>query len=1028
MKQASSYLIALVLSLCIFVCNANPTPLQARIDSVKVLIISTKDNNKKANLLNQLSRFEKEKESYKESVLFAKQASVLATTLEEKAKAFLNIAISERELGHIDTSLYYIQKSLFLLETTNELFTQAEAYDNLGHIYIEKQDLNEGIRAHNKALEIRKQLNYTLDIGNSYTNIAEIYLAQNNYLKAIENYEAALKMFLLLDNNWKIAYTAANLGICYKTILKHDNAIKNYSIALEYYKKSNNFEGMEWIYSLIGELYAKTDDHKQAPVFFHKALALNSITKNSENLKLNYNLLGNYYLLKSQLDSANKYYLKILEISLIDSSITWLSLSHLSLGHIELERGNYDEALILLGESIKLSSLNEYNSDKHMAMRHMAYIYYLQGRLTLAKEYIEQAIEYFLKSKEKDILNDCYKILSFINESAGDYKSALDSYKLHKLYLDSTLLEDASKTIMRYDFEKREAEIKQQKEQELNRKAMVANTTYSILSIVIVFIAVILYSFWIRNKKLKLEKENIELQRREAELAKNTEAFKSRFLSNISHEFRTPLTLINGHLEILKKEGSEKNQQRYNEMEYSGQRLLQLINQLLDLTKIEDGKYSLYFKKGNLTNEIQNYIQAFYSIAEQKGVQLVVNITQSAQEISDKREFAYSSEAIASTINNLLSNALKYTSSNGVIKCDIDFKDNKLYIIIKDNGIGIPENDLPYIFDRFYQVKNNNKPIYEGSGIGLAILKELAQLHGGDIKVENNETGGCSFTIILAQGIVSDALPENTVISTIPQQATIDESTADTENPIILIIEDQPDLRKLIVDNLSSEFQCLEAANGKIGIEMAIKYLPELIISDVMMPEVGGLEVTKALKNNEITSHIPIILLTAKAALNEKLAGLETGADDYLTKPFSISELMLRVKNKLNHLKAIRDKFSNENIVPNKENIAELNTLDQHFIEKLNNLILKNIENNVDVTFLASEIGLSNSQLTRKLKALIGTTPANFIKNIQLNAALQLLKEGYSVSEASWKAGFSEPAYFTRVFKKHFGFLPSEVK
>lgn len=379
-------------------------------------------------------------------------------------------------------------------------------------------------------------------------------------------------------------------------------------------------------------------------------------------------------------------------------------------------------------------------------------------------------------------------------------------------------------------------------------------------------------------------------------------------------------------------------------MEYSGQRLLQLINQLIDLTKLEKNKYQLYFKKANLLNESKNYIQAFYSLAEQRNINLTTEITDSAQAKFSRSDFAYSSETVASVFNNLISNAIKFTPSGENVKVKKDFKDHKLYISVSDTGTGIPEKDLPHIFDRFYQVVNT-KPIYEGSGIGLSIVKELALLHDGDAMVENNQNGGCTFTVWLCEGEIISTT-ENSLIK-IPEKLitnfTMEEMTEGAEMPLILVVEDQLELRKFVVENLGNNFRFIEAENGKQVLELALEQLPDIIISDVMMPEIDGFKLTQKLKENEITSHIPVILLTAKSEQSSIIQGLETGADDYLTKPFSISELALRVKNRIRSQENLRNKFIG-NTIPAVNDAPELNQRDRYFLERLNKIAHQNIE------------------------------------------------------------------------------------
>lgn len=958
--------------------------------------------------------------------------TILAKTkdLHKQASLLLRICELERESGNYESALDYAQKAIAIADETDDFVMQGSIHENIGNIYLVQRDINKALQAHLEALSAKRKTKDRYSIAVSCSDVAQIYHLQNNYTEAIRYYEEALTIFKKLNDIWRIAFTSFYLGSQYAILSIEDKALENYYTSLEYYQKNNQPEGIIMAYTNIAAAYSRTSEYEKAPEYFKKAFELCEEMNDEHSMIHLYKNLGIHYYRHNQWDTALDYLFKAVDLAKKDDDYAHdVASAYIYIGQIKAKQNELDEALYYIQNSKQIYEDISFNVGRIGSIRQLAFVYYEQKKYELAKEHIKKSIEYHLKTKEKNPLFDDYRLLSMINESTGDYKAALNHHKLFKAYQDSLKMDDASKAIIKYEFDKKETELKAEQQIELSRKALVANTTYGVLGTVILLTALGLYTYWIRNKKLQLEKQNLELKHREAELAKETEAFKSQFLSNISHEFRTPLTLINGHLEVLKKEGDVKNIKRFNEMEYSGQRLLQLINQLLDLAKIETGKYSLYYKPGNLLNEVQNYVQAFHSLAEERQINLSATITFNARVKFTHQDFAYSSEALASILNNLLSNALKFTLKGGSVLVTIDYVGGKLYISVRDTGPGIPEKDLPHIFDRFYQIRQKEKPVYEGSGIGLAIVKELSLFHGGDTMVENNAGGGCTFTVWLAEGKeISEA--KSNVAPVLPETERTEENVqyenvADDDKPLILVVEDQRELRKFIVENLGSKYRFLEAENGKRGIDLAIEHLPEIIISDVMMAEKTGFELVQTLKENEITSYIPILLLTAKADQDDKIEGLEVGADDYLVKPFSITELQLRVKNRLQQQQLLRNKFSDTPLL-SKGETSGLNAVDQNFVEKLNSVVVSNIETEIDVSLLASEIGLSNSQLTRKLKVLIGVTPANFIKKIQLNYALELLRDGYTVSEAAWKSGFGEPAYFSKVFKKHFGFLPSD--
>lgn len=1005
-------------------------PSKKSVDSLAQILSKTKNGQKRVDILNKISRLQRDRGERKSSLTYAQSAKTAATELnydQGKIDALLNIGTTERELGNYQQALISLNELIKLSNKTRNLIAKGDAFDNIGHVFFAENKIEQSLKFHLSALALRKQMRDDYGCGNSCDNIALIYYLQNNYLLASNYYKQSFAIFERLKDDSRVALSAANLGMLYSNTNSYSEALKHHAIALEKYQKLNNQEGLYWVNNMMGEIYSRTEIHEKALDYFQKAFEIGEKLQNPKAIAESYGNIGLYYSEHDRLNTALKYYFKQLEIGTKYNDNFIVATANYDIGRVKSLQKKLDEAVKYLQIAEQTASKDSLLSTKYASIGLMGKIYYDQNQYGIAKDYNEKALAYHQLSGEKNHLATDYLNLAYINERMNDHQSALANYKLHALYKDSLKQDDISKTVMRYEFEKKETQIKNQQQEELKNKNKISNIIYGILCFVIVSTIFVLYIFRLRNKKLSAEKQNLELKHREAELAKETEEFKSRFLSNISHEFRTPLTLINGHLEILQKTADPKNMERYTEMEYSGQRLLQLINQLLDLTPLEKNKYKLYYKKGNLLTESLNYIQSFQSLATQRQIELTTEITETAKNKFLKQDFAYSSETVVSVFNNLISNALKFTPVGGTVRSTIDFKENKIFLSVSDNGYGIPDEALPKIFDRFYQVVTKEKPVYQGSGIGLAIVKELAILHGGDAEVTNNKRGGCTFTVWLAEGeTLSSSDETDTKIPTINPTKSVDEAVSQSEEkPILLVVEDQYELRKFIVENIGGDFRFIEAENGKQGTELALEHLPDVIISDVMMPEMNGFQLCKNLKENEITSHIPIILLTAKSDLKDKIEGLETGAEDYVTKPFSISELALRVKNQIRLQENLRKKFVGT-LIPVVEDAPELNQRDRHFLEKLDKIARENLENDPTVSFLATEIGLSTSQLTRKLKTLTGETPASFIKNIQMEMAIVMLKNGDSVSEAAWKTGFSEPAYFTKVFKKHFGFLPSD--
>jgi signal transduction histidine kinase/ligand-binding sensor domain-containing protein/DNA-binding response OmpR family regulator len=546
----------------------------------------------------------------------------------------------------------------------------------------------------------------------------------------------------------------------------------------------------------------------------------------------------------------------------------------------------------------------------------------------------------------------------------------------------------------------------------------------------------LLLLYWIRNyemKRLQL-KNDLEVEHKEIDTLKVLDQLKSRFFANISHEFRTPLTLIRGNAEKLMTELPTNTYRKDVEMiDEQAKSLLKLINELLDISKLEAGKMTLNNSQQNIVLYLKNLFYSLESFASFKKIALhFISDEENIQAVFDQ-------EKMEKIVMNLLSNALKFTPEKGEITLTVRMIESKVAICICDTGIGIPEEDLPNIFNRFYQVDNSDTRQYEGTGIGLALAKELIELHQGTIKVYRNKElsglDGTTFLIDIPVGEITNAiheLPSETVsVNEKITNATLTIQTIDgltSKRHVVLVVEDNVPIRTFIKNQLEATYKIVEAGNGLEGIELAKNHIPDVIISDVMMPVMDGTSMVINLREDEKTSHIPIILLTGKATLEDKLVGLETGVSAYLTKPFSVKELQLIVSNLIQHREELRKKYQNKLITTSDD--VEMTSVDQKFLDKLIQHIRANIENpNLSVDQLADQMCLSASQLNRKLQALMNQAPGQLIRNIRLQKAADLIKQNAgNLAEICFQTGFNDQTYFSKAFKQQFGCSPSSYK
>ena len=539
--------------------------------------------------------------------------------------------------------------------------------------------------------------------------------------------------------------------------------------------------------------------------------------------------------------------------------------------------------------------------------------------------------------------------------------------------------------------------------------------------------------------RLKL-KNQLKLEKLETDTLRNLDNLKSHFFANISHEFRTPLTLILGQVENVMSSNIEtKEKCKLQIANRNARRLLNLINQLLDLSKLEAGSMKLLAEQQNIVSFLKSLFYSFESLADSKRISLKFESEVTSLPV------LFDPDKMEKIICNLISNACKFTSENGEIKLSVNIVSPFIEIIVTDTGIGIPKDRLSHIFNRFYQIDGSTTREYEGTGIGLALTKELVELHKGQISVNSKEGEGTEFIIYLPLGDLKTDNIQLTKIS--DDNFNFDENLKTPElfktellsnkkipessiqqKEIILIVEDNSDVRAYIREQLEIDYSVIEACDGEEGITKAQNEIPDLIITDVMMPKMDGYQFSKLIRRDEKTSHIPIILLTAKAGLDDKIEGLETGVDDFLTKPFNAKELRVRVKNLIYQRKQLRKRFSKATIIKPSE-ISAIST-DQGFLEKTLKVIEANFEDEkFAVERLADKMNMSISQLNRKLNALVDQPPGQLIRSLRLQRASDLLKQNSgSVAEVCYKVGFNDQAYFSRAFKKQFGASPSDYK
>lgn len=561
-----------------------------------------------------------------------------------------------------------------------------------------------------------------------------------------------------------------------------------------------------------------------------------------------------------------------------------------------------------------------------------------------------------------------------------------------------------------------------------------AKLIYILASISIIYL--ILHAY---KKKLDLESlYTLEKKNHEQEQELNQE--RLRFYTNITHELRTPLTLILGPLEDMQKEASlpAKQAQKLSVIHQSALRLLNLINQILEFRKTETQNKKLCVSKGNIAPLIYEIGLKYKELNQNTKIDFRIQIEK------EEMFLFFDKEIITIVLDNLISNAIKYTEQGRVtLSLHQTMRNEVAYTEIKvsDTGYGISAEALPHIFDRYYQESGKHQA--SGTGIGLALVKNLVTLHEGEILAESVQNEGSTFYIsLLTDNIYPNALHAD---STEPVQEEMNqnteleysqEATLDTGKPILLIVEDNEEIQKYIVESFTDSFEVITANNGEEGKQQALSRIPDIVVSDIMMPVMNGITLCKQLKDDVRTSHIPIILLTAKDSLQDKEEGYEVGADSYLTKPFSASLLRSRINNLLDSRKKLVAQFQAQSTPGNQIDLSEkriviaeaLSKLDNEFIEKITLLIEENLSSEkIDINYLSDKMCMSGSTLYRKMKALTGLSTNEYIRKVKMENAERLLLEGkFNISEIAYKVGMNSTGYFRQCFKEEFGVSPSD--
>ena len=768
--------------------------------------------------------------------------------------------------------------------------------------------------------------------------------------------------------------------------------------------------------------------------------SLDNVSKLGDPIRISsaLNSIGNFYLDTGELNHALEYYHKAYENIKLFSDNDAYFIIKANLANIYLTLNYFSKAKELYVEDLDRLKENNLHDRYANALLGISQIYKEERRTKLAFKYARLSLDSYEKSSDQvgyataiSTLGSIYGDFEKYEEALAHYKKAKEilekiQYKLELLKLHNMMGEtylkmgntkqaienlELAKTMaleIKQNFELRKIYENLYKAYDNNKEKLKA---YEVLK-ELTLLNNNLFNFSLQAKVNEVQ-VNFELEKKELEYRKEREIneYKNNLFSYLTHEFRTPLTLINTPLEMLRNETDiEVIRTRMTNVSTHVQHMQHLLNQLLDINKIEEGKMPVMKKAGTINPLLWQMIHLFEPEMHDKGINFTYHLPKKTI------QGYFDTDKIEKIISNLLSNALKFTQNSGNIEFSADINHDVLTVVIKDNGLGIAPEYQEHVFDKFYRIPTTKD--VKGSGLGLSFVKELVSLLHGEIKLESEQKKGSKFTITLPIERIEK-------LKKAVKTAQESNSAMNTKKNSILIVEDNLEIQKLLREVLQETYKIYTADHGRDAIAKIKKHIPDIVVSDIMMPLMNGIELCNFIKQDENLNHTPVILLTAKTQVNDKLLGLESGADAYITKPFNIEELSKTISNMLEQRKKILDKFSSNILKLSDEDLV---SSDHVFLYQAKEFILTNLENeNLSVNDLSKHLNVSRFTLIRRFKKVNNSTPNFYIQKIRLEKAKELIKNKVAnVTEIAFKVGFSSTTYFSYSFKKEFGLTPKE--
>lgn len=894
----------------------------------------------------------------------------------------LMLDTTDNHTTNIDSLKRFVIKYQELGDKEREMAAFAE----LGHSYMSASRYNEAIEAHKEELALAESLQDTLmlasclnDLGTNYRRISHYYEALESHLRAVE-----------------VASPAYGKD--------KDKLLKCQAVG-------NNG---------LGNIYLKLGNYSFATNYLNKALEIEKRLGSNLGMNVDYSNLGMVYEKKEMYDSAMICFEKAFTHAKLCDSKTGIAYGHMNFGRIykyQKDNKKATEEFLLAMEYINK------DIDKWLWLQPCiatADIFVASGDTENAEKYLKMAADVIKTLGSSEYYSQITNLYAEHYKNLGQTEKALEYAQISQHITDSLLsrqnlmeLENLRYQMLSRQSERQISSTRLQLAQEKSKKWFYLNCF--IVAVIITTLSVLF--FRMRTRTFKMQKELNKM--------------RERFFTNITHEFRTPLTIIMGKGQELIDSTIDPNQVKETGkmIVHHGQNMLSLVNQLMDIAKVTSTVASPEWRHGNLVPYLHMIVEEYSHLAQQKHISLLFESKDMNIEADVVPDY------IHKIVSNLVGNALKFTPENGQVKLSLSTQDNRIHLSVSDTGIGIAPETQRNVFKVFYQERRDTQHV--GTGVGLALVRELVQASGGTISLESELNKGATFHIDLPlthgnsqyESLESEPLSLVTVPS-VEAEHSLSDSTLSTSKQKVLIVEDNADVARFIGETLKKRYSLYYAQNGSDGLRKAEELIPDIILTDLLMPEMDGLEMCKAIRSSQKTSTIPIIIITALTSQDELEKGLRAGANAYIYKPFSSNELRIRVEWILTERRMLQEKYQlAANQVKNMKN--GLPGEDLQLISKFTNLVydqMRDVDINIDV--LALEMCMSKSTLRKRISDITGDSLNNYITKIRVDYAQQLLKRSVdlSVGEIALRCGFSDQAYFSRIFKQFTGISPLQYR